>query len=476
MVFQSWNFILFLLVVVVATRWTLPQWRWLILLIASYFFYSLTGWIPLLLLIFSTLLTFQIGKWLGNEKDQKKRYRILVLSVFIQIFQLAVFKYMGFFESIFQLFSSWTGHHQHDAWTKLILPLGISFYTFQSMGYVFDVYYKIRKPELHLGHYSLYVSFFPQIQSGPIGRSKKILPQLSSIPTLSDDKLRYFTMLFVWGLMKKLVIADRLGNYVDPIYAHPQGQGAWVWSLTLVMYTFQLYTDFSAYSDMARAIAGFVGVEIPENFMYPYKANNITDFWRRWHLSLSGWLRDYIYTPVMFAFKKYKEGAIVLAIVITFLICGIWHGPKMTFVIFGLVQAILLLFEYFTKSIREKIQSNISENIYQRISIALTFLVISICFILFRAEDMKMVSSIGTEILNWDGMLLKQYVAEKNLSKLLGIATLILLFVVFEEKMEQTMKQVGLSRWIQMLIVSTLLILIGVAGVLGKEEFIYFQF
>jgi hypothetical protein len=148
----------------------------------------------------------------------------------------------------------------------------------------------------------------------------------------------------------------------------------------------------------------------------------------------------------------------------------------MTFVIFGLVQAILLLFEYFTKSIREKIQSKISENIYQRISIALTFLVISICFILFRAEDMKMVSSIGTEILNWDGMLLKQYVAEKNLSKLLGIATLILLFVVFEEKMEQTMKQVGLSRWIQMLIVSTLLILIGVAGVLGKEEFIYFQF
>ncbi len=472
MVFQSWNFILFLIVVVLTTKIVRPNWRWLILLLASYFFYSLTGWIPLLLLMFTTIFTFQIGKWLGNEKDQNKRYCILLFGITIQVLQLSLFKYLGFFESLFSLL----GNQQNVSWPQLILPLGISFYTFQSMGYVFDVYYKIRKPELHLGYYSLYVSFFPQIQSGPIGRSKKMLPQLAMIPDLDGDKFRYYISLFAWGLMKKLVIADRLGNYIDPIYNSPNGHGAWIWSWTLVLYTFQLYTDFSAYSDMARAIAGFVGVEIPENFMYPYKATNITDFWRRWHLSLSGWLRDYIYTPVMFAFKKYKEGAIVLAIVITFFICGVWHGPKMTFVIFGLLQAMLLLFEYFTKNLREGIQSRMSNGLYQYISVALTFVVISFCFILFRADDMNVVAAIGHEFLNWDLGLFKAYIIEKNLSKLLGLSILLLLFVVFEERVELMMKKADNSPRLQMILVSLLLISIGVLGVLGKEEFIYFQF
>ena len=193
-------------------------------------------------------------------------------------------------------------------------------------------------------------------------------------------------------------------------------------------------------------------------------------------MSLSGWLRDYIYTPVMFAFKKYKEGAIVLAIVITFFICGVWHGPKMTFVIFGLLQAMLLLFEYFTKNLREGIQSRMSNGLYQYISVALTFVVISFCFILFRADDMNVVAAIGHEFLNWDLGLLKAYIIEKNLSKLLGLSILLLLFVVFEERVELMMKKADKSPRLQMILVSLLLISIGVLGVLGKEEFIYFQF
>ncbi|MBM3428257.1 MAG: hypothetical protein FJX95_05695, partial [Bacteroidetes bacterium] len=154
---------------------TKPQWRWLVLLAASYFFYGLTGWLPLILLIFSTLLTYQMGIQLGRMKDQKQRYPLLVVSVVCQVFLLGIFKYLGFFESVYQWVMG-----MNVSWPKLILPLGISFYTFQSMGYVFDVYYKIRKPEMHWGRYALFVSFFPQIQSGPIGRSKKMLPQLES--------------------------------------------------------------------------------------------------------------------------------------------------------------------------------------------------------------------------------------------------------------------------------------------------------
>lgn len=476
MVFQSWNFVLFLLVVILSTRITVPKWRWLILLLASYYFYALTGFWALVLLAFTTLFTFSVGQWLGQVKEQKTRYKILVLGIAVQILQLGLFKYLGFFESIFECFESVFGINTHVPWTHWIMPLGISFYTFQSMGYVFDVYYKIRKPEGHLGLYALYVSFFPQIQSGPIGRSKKMLPQFLEIPSIQASQFRFYLMLFLWGLAKKFIIADRLGNYIDPIYSHPQGQGGWVWSLTLVLYTFQLYTDFSAYSDMARAIAGFVGIEIPENFLYPYKANNITDFWRRWHLSLSGWLRDYIYTPVMFAFKKYKEGAIALAIVITFVICGIWHGPKLTFVIFGMVQAGLLLFEYFTRDTRAKIQSKVNENIYLASSVALTFTVISFCFILFRADDMNVVKSIVAEFLNWDIQIFRAYIMEKNVSRLIGVMGLILTLILFEEKLETVMKRSTLSLNWQMIFVSSLLILIGMFGVLGKEEFIYFQF
>jgi alginate O-acetyltransferase complex protein AlgI len=476
MVFQSWNFIVFLFVVIGVHRLTRSDWRWLTLLLASYFFYGLTGWAPLLLLLITTVWTFQVGANLGRIKDQTKRYRILLLSLIFQVGLLGIFKYLGFFESLIQQFLQLFQQPAMSNWHHFILPLGISFYTFQSMGYVFDVYYKIRKPEVHFGHYALFVCFFPQIQSGPIGRSKKMLPQFGNIPNLTADQFRFYCTLFIWGLMKKLVIADRLGNYVDPIYQQPMGQGAWVWSWTLLLYTFQLYADFSAYSDMARAIAGFLGIEIPENFMYPYKANNITDFWRRWHLSLSGWLRDYIYTPVLFAFKKYKEGAIVLAIIITFVICGIWHGPKMTFVIFGFTQAMLLLFEYWTKEKRAAVQAKLPATLYQSVSVILSFMTISICFVLFRADNMNETFSVLSEFSNWSLVPFKSYLAEKNGSRLLGIIALIAALVIFEERIEIKMRSASLSTNWQRLFVMVLLVLIGVAGVLGKDEFIYFQF
>ncbi len=476
MVFQSWNFIVFLFVVIGVHSLTRSHWRWLILLLASYFFYGLTGWAPLILLWVTTIWTFQIGSVLGNLKDQSKRYRILLVSVFFQVGLLGIFKYLGFFESLIQALLHLFHQPSMAQWHHFILPLGISFYTFQSMGYVFDVYYKIRKPEAHMGHYALFVSFFPQIQSGPIGRSKKMLPQFGNIPNLTMGQFRFYCTLFIWGLMKKLVIADRLGNYIDPIYSQPSAHGAWVWSWTLALYTFQLYADFSAYSDMARAIAGFLGIEIPENFLYPYKANNVTDFWRRWHLSLSGWLRDYIYTPVLFAFKKYKEGAIVLAIIITFVICGIWHGPKMTFVIFGFTQALLLLFEYLTKEKRAAVQSKLPTGFYQSFSVLLTFITISFCFILFRAENMSETQTILSEFSNWSMAPFKSYLAEKNLSRLLGIILMIVMFVLSEERVEKKLRSESIAPTWQTLFVMMVLVLIGIAGVLGKDEFIYFQF
>jgi D-alanyl-lipoteichoic acid acyltransferase DltB (MBOAT superfamily) len=344
------------------------------------------------------------------------------------------------------------------------------------MGYVFDVYYKIRKPENHFGHYALFVSFFPQIQSGPIGRSKEMLPQWLKIsrPTWLD--VRFSILLFSWGVLKKLVIADRLGNYVDEVYQQPDAHGTFVWLFILALYTFQLYADFSAYTDMAIASARVLGIKISENFMYPYKANNITDFWRRWHLSLSNWLRDYVYTPLLFSKKKWKKGAVLFAIAVTFVICGIWHGPKMTFVVFGILQAAFLIFEMLTKESRASWSQYVHPKLYQSVSVMLTFSVISFCFIFFRAENMEMVRQIFHQILNFNNMGWMDYVHQKNGSMLLGILAMIILFVLLDSRISEGIRKNDGSFLGMTIFNACLWVIIVLAGVFGREVFIYFQF
>jgi len=476
MVFQSWFYFLFLLGLSGAQIFLLPTQRWILLLLGSFFFYSLTGWQPTILLLFTIIITFGSALWLGNEKNQGRRYKILLLSVTAQILLLSAFKYLGFFNDLVSGISHWM---QSPSWVQLpllMLPLGISFYTFQSMGYVFDVYYNIRKPERHFGHYALFVSFFPQIQSGPIGRSKEMLPQWKSITLPQWEMIRMALLLFLWGVLKKFVIADRLGIYVDEVYDSPQQFSGAVWMLILFLYTIQLYADFSAYSDMAIASAQVLGIRIPENFLFPYKANNITDFWRRWHLSLSGWLRDYIYTPLLFAKKKWKKWAVVYAIAVTFIICGIWHGPKMTFVLFGIVQAILLIFEMQTKEWRARLSNQLPSWMYQSLSVAITFVAISLCFILFRAEGLQQVKEIFIQLSQWEYSSVIDYVREKNGSIIIGLLFFLGLFLFYDEKISSVIRNQKENPKKLGLYLSFMVVVILIGMVIGKEQFIYFQF
>jgi D-alanyl-lipoteichoic acid acyltransferase DltB (MBOAT superfamily) len=390
---------------------------------------------------------------------------------------LAAFKYLGFFNEIFEHVAS-LFHGTWSALPTLILPVGISFYTFQSMGYVFDVYYKIRKPEQTVLEYALFVSFFPQILSGPIGRSKEMLPQFhhANAPGLKD--LEWGIALFVWGLFKKLVIADRLGVLVDETYAEPTAFGMGVWWWSTVLYTFQLYTDFSSYSDMAMGTAKMLGIQIPENFKFPYKANSVTDFWRRWHLTLSFWLRDYIYTPVLFAKKKWKKNAVLFALGITFLLCGIWHGPKMTFVLFGVVQAAALIIEMLLKDHRENWSRTSWSLTYQWGSVVITFVFISFCFVLFRANSIQDAGLVYQKLmgLSGSGQGLKAYLVEKNWSRIGGIVGLLTLFVFLDEKTSNQLRKAEMKSKSRALAVAFLLSAIAIVGVLGKSDFIYFQF
>ena len=226
---------------------------------------------------------------------------------------------------------------------------------------------------------------------------------------------------------------------------------------------------------MAIASARMLGIHIPENFAFPYKANNITDFWRRWHLSLSGWLRDYIYTPLMFSKKKWKRWAVVYAIAVTFVICGIWHGANMTFVWFGVVQAMILIYEMFTKD-RRLIWAEQWGRTYQWVSVVVTFWVISFCFILFRADDMHQVASVLADMGQWNSSLLTTYLAEKNVSKLIGILLLLTMFLWGDERWDRWIKQPQMSMNKSVLAISLMLTVLMVLGVFGKNDFIYFQF
>ena len=476
MVFQSWHYFLFILGLFVFQILIKPAQKWMLLLLASLFFYSLaSGW-AIALLGFTILWTFLIAKQIGEEREQRKRYRYLIISCSVQILMLGAFKYLGFFNECIAAIAQLMNQSNYFQWPELIMPLGISFFTFQSMGYVFDVYYKIRKPELHLGHYALFVSFFPQIQSGPIGRSKEMLPQWKEIVMPEWKVIRMAIVLFVWGLVKKFVIADRLGMYVDEVYANANVHGAIVWIFILGLYTIQLYTDFSAYSDMAIASARCLGIQIPENFLYPYKANNITDFWRRWHLSLSNWLRDYIYTPLLFSKKKWKKGAVVYAIAITFIICGIWHGPKMTFVYFGIIQAVLLILEMQSKALRERWAKSFNNQLYQALSVFITFSVVSLCFIFFRAPDIEQVGIIFKQLFHFDFSHDIQYFQAKNFSMLLGLFIMIFFFVWKDQWISEQIRDLNIKEGKFKLLSAGLLVVLMIGMVLGKEQFIYFQF
>lgn len=427
------------------------------------------------MLLFSIVFTYLTSGQIANSPTMKIRYRWLLTSVTGQILILGLFKYLGFFNGVM---SGIYALLQRDQWVdlpSLVLPLGISFFTFQSMGYVFDVYYKIRKPETHLGKYALFVSFFPQIQSGPIGRAKEMMPQWTLVPTVHFEKWRWAMHLFVWGLLKKFVVADRLGNYVDDAYGSMDSLGTWVWLFILALYTVQLYADFSAYSDMAIASAAMLGIHIPDNFDFPYKANNVTDFWRRWHLSLSGWLRDYIYTPLLFSKKKWKRWAVVYAIAVTFVICGIWHGANMTFVWFGIVQALILIFELFTKDQRSHWAKKWG-SLYHLGSVFLTFWVISFCFILFRADDMQQVQGIMSDLFQLQPALLMQYLSEKNASRVFGIILLVVMFLIFDQRLDTLNKQVDMRLRKSAFLMALMLVGLMVFGVFGKNDFIYFQF
>jgi len=385
MLFNSLLFLFFFLIVTI-TNYLLPhKLRWIWLLAASCYFYMYFKPAYILIILFTIIIDYCAGIFIERaEEKHKKLYLIMSLAANIGV--LAYFKYFNFLaDNVNFLTSSFQG--PKIPLLNFLLPIGLSFHTFQAMSYTIEVYRGNQKAEKHFGIYSLYVMFYPQMVAGPIERPQHILPQLHRENKFNGNTFITGLLFITIGLFKKMVIADRLALYVNPVYANPHGHTAFDLLLAAFFFGIQIYCDFSGYSDIAVGAALVLGIELMKNFNYPFTSKTIAEYWRRWHISLSTWFNDYLYTPILINKRDWGKGAIVFALFVTFFISGLWHGAGWTFIIWGLLHAAAITYEVLTRKFRSKLSKKISTKIYNSLSVFFTFSYLIFTWIFFRSRS-----------------------------------------------------------------------------------------
>ena len=347
MLFNSLDFVVFFPAVVLAYFATPNRFRWALLLAASYFFYASWRVEYLLLIWASTLVDYWAALQMGRRQTRTARRPFLIGSLVANLGLLGAFKYFNFFSASVQEALARLNVFIDAPYLDVLLPVGISFYTFQTLSYSIDVYRGEREPERHLGFFALYVSFFPQLVAGPIERADRLIPQLRASQRFVYDDVSWGLCKIAYGFFKKLVVADRLAIFVNAVYANPEQATSWTALLAGVFFAFQIYCDFSGYSDIAIGTARIMGIRLSENFRRPYLAPSMRVLWQRWHITLTLWLRDYLFRPLRGRGRPSTRRQVV-AVSIVFLAFGIWHGANWTFLICGLMAGAYVLLDQFT--------------------------------------------------------------------------------------------------------------------------------
>lgn len=381
MLFNSLHFLAFLPIVLILYAVFDRKYRWIILLIASYYFYM--AWKPgfALLILISTVVDYFVGIQMSLTNDKRRRKYYLILSLLFNLGLLFFFKYYNFFSNSINDSLSLFGLNASLPVWDIILPVGISFYTFQTLSYSIDIYKKEIEPERHFGRFALYVSFFPQLVAGPIERAKNLIPRLRILENITYVNFVNGAMICLLGFFLKVVIADNAALFVDAIFNHVGLYHGFNLALGVILFAIQIYCDFSGYSLIAIGLAKIFGVELMENFRTPYLSKSIGEFWSRWHISLSTWFRDYVYIPLGGNKTTYPKWFGNL--MITFLISGLWHGASWTFVIWGAFHGFLLIIE---KALNLKPGQH---KLTKIIRTTITFLLVCIGWIFFRANSVS---------------------------------------------------------------------------------------
>jgi alginate O-acetyltransferase complex protein AlgI len=445
-----------------------------VLIIASYYFYSCWDWRFLFLLVFSTFLDYYTGIRIEKSASDKQRKFWFWLSISVNLGFLGIFKYYNFFANSFAELLSGVGFKASPFLLDVVLPVGISFYTFHGLSYVIDIYYKRIKAEYNFVDYSLFVSYFPLLVAGPIERATHLLPQVKVKRTFDYEKAKEGIYQLIWGLFKKVVIADTCATYANAIFDNYTNMNSLSLILGAVYFAFQIYGDFSGYSDMALGMSKLFGIDLLKNFNYPYFSRDIAEFWRRWHISLSSWFKDYLYIPL-----GGSKGGIWMKIrntFIIFVVSGFWHGANWTYLAWGFINAVYFLPLLLLKKNRNNIEStDLSwnlESIKVRLNIIMTFLLSCVAWVFFRAKTITdAVLYLKRILLNRE--FVSQYLSNKRYNYELLI--LVVLFVLVEWNNRTKIEPISGKYWYLKLTLC-LVAIIALGTYSDYKEFIYFQF
>lgn len=479
MLFNSFAFAVFLPIVFILYYILPHKYRWVLLLIASYYFYMSWNVKYVVLILFTTISSYSAAILMEKYNNKKSQNLILTITAVVCLGILFFFKYFNFVSSSIATFASLFAIELEPVTLNLLLPVGISFYTFQTLSYVVDVYKGSVKPEHHFGYYATFISFFPQLVAGPIERTENLLPQIKSKHKFNYENATYGLKLMAWGYFKKIVIADTLSQWVSIVYDAPQGFKGFALILATIFFTLQIYCDFSGYSDIAIGTAKLMGINLMTNFKSPYFSQSIKEFWSRWHISLSTWFRDYVYIPL--GGNRCSKIRHYFNLMVTFLASGLWHGANWTYVVWGGLHGLGQVLE---NAIFGKVKQ--SRNfLIKWIRILLIFIFVAFAWIFFVSNSISdafyIISNIFVGIRNPISYL---HIGFSNLGLgkqefIFTTFSLIILFIFdYMSLTEDVIIKISNTReslrWI--IYITFILWIIFNIPVVNSSEFIYFQF
>ncbi|MEP5341498.1 MAG: MBOAT family O-acyltransferase [Algibacter sp.] len=472
MLFNSFEFLFFFPIVFII-YWLLKddlRKQNILLLISSYIFYAWWDWRFLSLIIISSLIDFKAGSKIFTSNTKKQRKTWLFVSLIANLGFLSIFKYYNFFADSFTDLMNVFGWNPNDLTINVILPVGISFYTFQTLSYTIDIYRKQFQPTNNVISFFTYISFFPQLVAGPIERASNLLPQIEKKRVFRKDWFNEGIIQILVGLFRKIVIADTIGGYVDTIYADVELYNSTTIILATFLYAFQIYYDFSGYSDIAIGTAKLLGFKFNQNFNLPYFSKSLTEFWRKWHISLSFWLRDYLYISLGGNRKGIK--ITYRNLMLTMLLGGLWHGANWTFIIWGGIHGIVLSIEKYLKPTQfiDKAQA------FKWLSYPITFSIVLFSWIFFRSKDLNSATLAINKIIDFDFSF--PFIGDINVfvnSIILLIIGILFDLYLFNKKIH--LENFGAKfSFVKIALMSSIIIIIINLFYSTSNNFIYFQF
>lgn len=483
MLFNSIDFLVFFPIVTILFFIIPHKYRWALLLSASCVFYMFFKPVYIFILVFAIIIDYIAGIYLEKIKVHTQKRKFLIFSLIANISVLAVFKYYNFFNTNITGLAEIMGISNNIPFLDIVLPIGLSFHTFQAMSYTIEVYRGRQKAERHFGIYALYVMFYPQLVAGPIERPQNLIHQFYEKKEFSYDRIVSGLRLMLWGFFKKLVIADRLALIVNQVYNNPNQQNGLTFLIGTYLFAFQIYCDFSGYSDIARGAARVMGFELMINFNVPYLAKSISEFWSRWHISLSTWFKEYLYTSMVMPLRHLGKIAVIISIFLTFVISGLWHGANWNFIAWGALHGI-----YFVIGLlffKNRLQN---PNLLIRVfKIFCVFHLVLFSFIFFRADSLTSAIKISTTIFFDTNDSIMNYI--NNVPTFNGLGNYTIRDVLFDvflilflyildivRNKPSFIKVFNKTAWLRMMIYFFLLYSIIFFGYYGETAFIYFQF